>query len=94
MAKACRLLPPARRVEEEPGGEVGAAVDRPVDLLAYGGALAGGVEADLRDEDAALAIAGVNRVRDVGQPQQRQTAYMKHGVARVGTRVLHGELRR
>ena len=73
------LGPSAEGVVLQAGGEVGGAAKGEVDLLADDPALGAGLAED-GDEDAALALLGVDGVRGVGEIEERDIEQMEDGV--------------
>ena len=64
-------------------GEVGGAAEGDVELLADDPALGAGLAED-GDQDAALALLGVDGVRGVGEEEEREAEEMEDGVAGAG----------
>ena len=77
------LGPSAEGVVLQAEGEVGGAAEGDVDLLADDPALGAGLAED-RDQDAGLALLGVDGVRGVGEEEERHAEEVEDGVAGAG----------
>src|SRR6185437_12059590 len=72
-------------------GEVGGAAQGDVDLFADDPALGAGLAED-RDEDAALALLGIDGVRGIGEEEERHAEEMEDGVAGAGLVLVEREM--
>src|SRR6185312_10798329 len=86
------LGPAAEGVVLQTEREVGGAAEGDVGLLADDPALGAGLAED-GDEDAALALLGIDGVGGVGEVEERHAEQMKDGVAGAGLVLVEREMR-